>query len=31
MRKLIFFIPFILFAGVNDSYAFKKGFEEGKL
>ena len=31
MKKLIFFIPFILFAGINDSYAFKKGFEEGKI
>ena len=30
MRKLLFLIPIFLFAGINDSYAFKKGYQEGK-
>ena len=31
MKKILFFIPLFLFAGINDSYAFKKGYMEGKI
>ena len=31
MKKIIFLLPIFLLAGLNDSYAFKKGFEEGKI
>ena len=29
MKRLIFILPIFLFAGINDSYAFKKGYQEG--
>ncbi len=31
MKKAIFILPVLMFAGINDSYAFKKGFNEGLL
>ena len=31
MKKLLFLIPVFVLAGINDSYAFKKGFREGKM
>ena len=31
MKKLMFLIPVFMIAGINDSYAFKKGFNEGKI
>ena len=29
MKRLIFLLPIFLFAGINNSYAFKKGYQEG--
>jgi len=31
MKRLIFLMPVFLFAGINDSYAFKKGYQEGMI
>ena len=31
MKKILFIIPVFVLAGINDSYAFKKGFSEGKI
>ena len=31
MKKILLLIPLFLFAGVNNSYAFKKGYMEGKI
>ena len=31
MKILIFILPIFLFGGINDSYAFKKGYQEGKI
>ena len=29
MRKILLFLPIFLFAGLNNSYAYKKGYQEG--
>ena len=29
MKKLLFLFPLFLFAGLNNSYAYKKGYQEG--
>jgi len=29
MKKILFFIPIFLFAGLNNSYAYQKGYREG--
>ena len=31
MKKVLFLIPIFLLAGINDSYAFKKGYQEGQI
>jgi len=31
MKKILFFIPIFLFAGLNNSYAYQKGYSEGKI
>ena len=31
MKKLVFLIPLFVFAGLNNSYAFKRGYKEGKI
>ena len=29
MKRVLFLLPIFLFAGLNNSYAFKKGYQEG--
>ena len=29
MKKLLLLLPIFIFAGTNNSYAFKKGYQEG--
>ena len=29
MKRILFLLPIFLFAGLNNSYAFKKGYQEG--
>ena len=29
MKKLVVFLPLFLFGGLNNSYAYKKGYQEG--
>ena len=29
MKRVFLLLPILLFAGINDSYAFKKGYQEG--
>ena len=29
MKKLLFFLPILLFAGLNNSFAYQKGYKEG--
>ena len=31
MKKLLFLFPVFIFAGLNNSYAYKKGYQEGIL
>ncbi len=31
MKKLLFLLPVFIFAGLNNSYAYKKGYQEGML
>ncbi len=31
MKKIFFILPIFLYAGLNNSYAYKKGFQEGMI
>ncbi len=31
MKKLLFLFPIFVFAGLNNSYAYKKGYQEGMI